>query len=124
MAKRKARRKTYYRRAKAGYRRHKKGLGLVATLLSAGIYGAFRSRVSNYLSQYTSKLPLGNVADEVGMGLLCLIGKKFIGSRVPLAKKVFEAGLYIECARIGESVATGQLGLGQNNNTGGNIPLG
>jgi len=124
MARKRARRKTYYRRAKTAYRRHKKGLGLVATLLSAGLYGAFRAKVSNYLSQYTSKIPLGNVSDEVGMGLLCLLGKKFIGNRVPLAKKVFEAGLYIECARIGETVATGQLGLGQNNNMGGNVPIG
>ena len=124
MAKRKKR--TVYRRAKTYVRKHRKGLGLMATVLGAGVYGAFRAKVSDYLSQYTSKIPLGNISDEVGMGLLCLIGKKFIGRRVPLAKKVFEAGLLIESARIGEAVATGQLGLGlgSNNNAGGLEPLG
>ena len=104
--------RTVYARVKAHYVRHKKGYGLLSTLLSAGTYGAFRARVSNYLSQYTSKIPLGNISDEVGMGLLCILGKRFIGRKVPLAKKVFDAGLYIECARIGEAVATGQVGLG------------
>jgi len=111
MAKRK-KRKSVYRRAKAHYTKHKKSYGLLGVLMSAGIYGAFRAKVSNYLSQYTSRIPLGNVSDEVGMGLLCILGKKFIGNKVPMAKKVFDAGLYIECARIGEAAATGQLGLG------------
>jgi len=115
MAKRRKTR-TVYKRAKMHYRRHKKTYGIVATLAGAGIYGAFRARVSNYLSQWTSKIPLGNVADEVGMGLLCILGKRFIGRRVPFSKKIFDAGLAIEAARIGEAVATGQIGLGNSGN--------
>jgi len=110
MAKRKTR--TVYRKAKAHYRKHKSTYGIVGTVLGAGVYGAFRAKVSNYLSQYTSKIPLGNISDEVGMGLLCILGKKFIGRKVPMIKKVFDAGLIIESARIGEAVATGSLSLG------------
>ena len=116
MAKRKKGR-TIYKRMKAHYTRHKKTYGLLGVLLSAGIYGAFRAKVSNYLSQYTNKIPLGNVSDEAGMGLLCILSKKFIGNKVPMLKKVFDAGLYIECARIGEAAATGQLGLGTSTGT-------
>ena len=104
--------KTFYKRAKAHYTKHKKSYGLLSVLISAGAYGALRAKVSNYLSQYTSKIPLGNISDEAGMGLLCILGKKFIGNKVPMVKKVFDAGLYIECARIGEAVVTGQVGLG------------
>ena len=111
MAKRKKAR-TIYMRAKAHYRKHKKSYGIIATVLSAGIYGSLRAKISNYLSQYTSKIPLGNISDEVGMGLLCILGKKFIGRRVPFTAKIFDAGLVIESARIGETIVAGNLGLG------------
>ena len=121
------RKRTVYRRAKTHYRKHKTTYGIVATLAGAGIYGAFRARVSDYLSQFTNKIPLGNISDEVGMGLLCILGKKFIGRRVPFSKKIFDAGLAIEAARVGEAVATGQLSLGlsgSGKNSGGINPLG
>ena len=109
---RKRKTRTVYRRAKVHYKRHKKTYGIIGTVAGAAIYGAFRARVSNYLSQWTSKIPLGNVADEVGMGLLCILGKKFVGRRVPFSKKIFDAGLTIEAARVGEAIATGNIGLG------------
>lgn len=113
MAKRKTR--TVYRKVKKHYARHRKTYGILGTVIGAGIYGAFRAKVSNYLSQYTSKIPLGSISDEVGMGLMCILGKKFLGRRVPMLKKVFDAGLVIESARIGEVVATGGLSLGSTN---------
>ena len=119
MAKRKTR--TVYRKVKKHYTRHKSTYGILGTVLGAGVYGAFRARISDYLSQFTSKIPLGNISDEVGMGLMCILGKKFIGRKVPMLKKVFDAGLVIESARIGEAVATGSLSLGSTGNNTGEV---
>jgi len=119
--KRKGKTRVVYRKAKAHYTRHKKSYGLIATVFGAGVYGAVRAKVSTYLQQYTSKIPLGNISDEVGMGLLCILGKKFLGRKVPMLKKVFDAGIVIESARIGEAVATGTLGLGSIGNSSSNV---
>lgn len=110
MARRK-RRKAYFRRAVKGIRRAGKKSGVLGMLVGAGLYGAFREKVSAYISPYTSKLPLGNISDETGMIALSYLGKKFIGGRVPIAGDVFKAGMLIEAARIGEAVATGTTGL-------------
>lgn len=107
----KSKTRTVYKKVKTHYKRNKGSYGIMATVLGAGVYGAFRAKVSNYLSQFTSKIPLGTISDEVGMGLMCILGKKFLGRKVPMLKKVFDAGLVIESARIGEAVATGQLSL-------------
>lgn len=111
MAKRKKTR-TVYKKVQRHYKRNKASYGVLGTILGAMGYGAVRAKVSNYLSPYTSKIPLGTISDEVGMGLMCILGKKFLGRKVPMLKKVFDAGLVIESARIGEVVATGGLSLG------------
>lgn len=88
--------------------------GEFALALGAGAYGAVRARLSNMLAPYTSKIPAGNVSDEIGMILALHFGNKFIGRKVPMLRSVFKAGKTIEYARIGEAIATGQLGLGNN----------
>ena len=108
------------RKSKSYSRKRKSGLGnQAASIMGAGIYGGFRAKISNVLSPMTSKIPLGNIADEVGLGIAALITKKFLGRKIPLVKDIANAGLLIESARIGEAVATGQIGLGNSAATNG-----
>jgi len=80
-------------------------------------YGAVRGYVSNLLIPLTSKIPLGSVADEIGMGFLnYMLAKKGSG----MVKKVALKGLTIENARLGEALATGGLNLGGSNTTTSN----
>jgi len=73
----------------------------------AMIYGGARGYISNMLQPLTSKIPLGSIADEVIMGGACyLVAKNTSG----LIKDVALKGLIIENARLGEAVATGQIG--------------
>ena len=74
------------------------------------IYGAARGRVSNYLAPYTAKIPLGSIADEVGMGILCYFVAKKTGAG--MLRNVALKGLVIENARIGDAVASGAVGIG------------
>ena len=103
------------RKSKSYSRRRKSGLGnQAAAIMGAGIYGGVRAKLSNVVAPLTVKLPFGNIADEVGLGIVALVSKKFLGRKIPLVKDIANAGLLIESARIGEAVATGQLGLGQS----------
>ena len=83
-----------------------------AKALSAGIYGAGRARLSNVIAPYTSKIPAGAAADEVGMVIALQMLKKFAFKKAGVLREAATAGQAIEFARIGELVATGQLGLG------------
>lgn len=109
MAKRKNKRSVVYRFKKKARRAASKAKPL-GGLLGAGLYGAVRARVSNYLQQYTNKIPLGNVSDEVGMLAVNYVAGKYIGRKLPIVRDMAKAGNMIEAARIGEAIATGSLG--------------
>lgn len=77
-------------------------------------YGALRAKVSNMLDPFTSKIPLGTLSDEVGMGILnYFVAKKTGGMLRNIALK----GLVIENARVGEVLATQGLGVLGGGNT-------
>jgi hypothetical protein len=81
-------------------------------MLSIGgamLYGAGRQMISAYIEPVTSKIPLGNIADEIGMGILSYVAYKNIN--MPLVKKAAYAGLIIESARLGEAIKSGQVSL-------------
>lgn len=84
-------------------------------LVGAGVYGAVREKASNMLTPLTSKVPLGNVADEVVMGAINYFGAKNTSGVV---REIFKAGMTIEAARIGETIANGQLNMGGSSNVG------
>lgn len=76
-------------------------------MVGGALYGAARGTVSSFLTPITSKLPLGNYADEVGMlGLSYYAAKGKLGSQF---KEIGTAGLYIESAVIGNALAKGGL---------------
>lgn len=107
------------RRKKSGSRASKKSrskgsrqmLGL-GKYVGAAIYGGVREKLSDALVPVTSKIPLGNLSDEAGMIGVLFLAKKFAGGKVPLVKDIADAGLLIESARVGATIASGQLNLG------------
>lgn len=104
MAKKKVKRRSYKRSASI--------LGInTSKALAAMIYGAVRGRTSNAIAPYTSKLPLGNVSDEVGMLGVQYALKKFLFKKAGIGRDVLNNGQAIELARIGEAVSSGSLGI-------------
>ena len=81
-----------------------------AKALSAMLYGGVRSKTSDILAPYTSKIPLGNISDEVGMLAVTTLGKKFLFKKSGTFRDALTAGQTIELARIGEAIASGQVG--------------
>lgn len=86
------------------------GINLNTALASMG-YGAIRARTSQMLAPYTQKLPLGNIADEVGMIVASWAGKKYLFKGSGIARDALSAGQKIEMARIGDAVASGNVGI-------------
>jgi fluoride ion exporter CrcB/FEX len=94
-------------RVKSYSRGHKSGLGVTALVLGGGIYGALRSYISSAIAPLTSKLPLGNVADNVGMGIISYLAYKK-GSGI--IKNAGMVGLGIESAMAAQDLIAGGLG--------------
>lgn len=70
------------------------------------LYGAVRSKMSDLLAPLTSRIPLGVVADEVGVGIF----DYFVTTNTSgLISDVAKKGLTIENARLGEAIADGSL---------------
>jgi len=110
------------RKAKKTYRRSSKGTDPKTVILPAMAYGGVREKISNMLRPVTSKIPLGDVADEVAMGALTYYGAK---KGKGMVKKIALAGFTIECARLGEAVSQGSLGtfMGGNSTSGNGVQV-
>lgn len=97
----------------AKFRRYAKkaGIGSMKSLIQidAMLYGAIREKASTAIAPYTSWIPGGSIADEVGMGLLNWAVAKWTGKG--MLRQIALKGLVVENARVGEAVAQGQLGL-------------
>jgi hypothetical protein len=103
MAKRYKKRRSYKKSASV--------MGInTAKALAAVIYGAIRAKTSTILEPYTSKIPLGNISDEVGMLVVTTLGKKFLFKKAGTLREAMTAGQTIELARIGDAVISGQVG--------------
>jgi len=95
-------------------RRSAPKFNLMAQVLSAGIYGALRGRASQMLSPITSRVPMGQYADEAVMGTLSyFMAKGKLGAQF---KKVGMAGLHIESAMVGSQLAQGSFESNTNSN--------
>lgn len=107
-------RKMVKRRKSTKRRTSKRSMSILgintAKALSAMLYGGVRAKTSNLLAPYTSRIPLGNVSDEVGMLAVTTLGKKFLFKKAGTFRDALTAGQTIELARIGEAIASGQLG--------------
>jgi len=100
------------RKAKRSVKRSSKVLGInTAAIMGPLLYGAVRARTSALIAPYTVKIPLGNIGDEVGMYALASLGKKFVFKKAGIVRDALSAGQVIELARIGDAIASGELGL-------------
>lgn len=110
----KRRKRTMPKRRKV--RRSKKSASVLGIntgkAIAAGLYGAVRARMSNFLAPYTRIIPAGAVTDEVGMVVALQVIKKFALKKAGVLRDAATVGQGIEFARIGEAIATGQLNLG------------
>ena len=88
------------------------GIGGIVQIDSM-LYGAVREKISNVISPYTSKIPLGGISDEIGMALIdYLAAKKGSG----MIRDIGLKGLVIENARVGDAIVSG-VGLSLNGTT-------
>lgn len=107
-----ARRSRGFRFFRRGRSRRSGEGGVMGALVGAAIYGAIRAKAAAFVTPYTNKLPLGNISDEVGLGVLAWAGDKFVGRRFPMARPLFKGAMIVEGARIGEAIATNSVGMG------------
>ena len=107
MARRKTRRSKGFKRSAKRSGKSSSGFGmnkLMGVVIGASIYGAGREFASNKLQPVFNKIPAGDLADEVGMGILSYFiakGKIPLINRIPYSKEIGLAGLTIESARVG-----------------------
>ena len=108
---RKARSRGFGKKMKHYARRS--GVGKTTNLIQmdAMLYGAVRAPISNFVAGVIPIPVIGNVGDELAMGLIdYLVAKNTSGMLRDVAVK----GLVVENARLGEAVATmtGLSGIG------------
>lgn len=77
--------------------------GNIGSMLSAGLYGGVRAKISNALEPVTAKLPGGEISDEIGMLALAYLAKGAVKGDL---KQIPKAAMTIEAARIGEFIMT------------------
>ena len=95
-------------------RRSKATTNPLSMILPAMGYGAVRGKVSQLIQPVTSKIPFGNLADEIGMGVLSYYAAK---KGKGMVKKLGQAGLIIESAQAGQTLVAGNLLGGTTSNT-------
>ncbi len=111
---RRSRIKVYTRRRRsAGLMKGK----LTSIVLPAIIYGAVREKISNALTPITSKIPFGDIADEITLGAIGW----FLSKRSGLIGSIGKTALVIESARIGEAMIDGSLFGSKTTKTTGSI---
>lgn len=112
---RKAKTKTITRFVKKAGRRIKRASSNpTAVIIPAMAYGALRAKMAQLIAPVTDKIPFGNYADELGMGLVSYFAaKKGIG----IVKKLGIAGLTIESAQVGQQLMAGGFNLGNSSQT-------
>lgn len=81
-----------------------KGVNPTGLVIGAMVYGAGREWLSDKLQPLTSKIPAGDFADEVGLGVLSYFvakGSVPLVNKIPYSRDIGKAGLAIEAARVG-----------------------
>jgi len=108
---RRARRRPSFKKASRRKARSIMG-GMTGKLVAAGAYGAVRGRLTQFVSPFAAKLPLGGISDEVGTMAALWAAKRFIGNKVPMVRQMADSGMLIEASQIGQALATGGLNMG------------
>ena len=101
------------RRINARPRRRRSGssgssLNIGRLAVGAFVYGAARVPISNAIAPFTQRIPLGPIADEVGLAALAYFAHKMVKNN--MVRDVAKAALTIELASIGQQAMAGGLG--------------
>lgn len=102
-----AKRRSFKRSFRSAARRGGVGNSAALFQVDAMAYGAVRQYASNAIAPLTQQIPLGGLADEVGMGILCWGVSKYAGKG--MLGSIARKGLVIENARVGEALIQGGL---------------
>lgn len=117
--------RTVYRNRPKKRSRSRSRTKQAAPYMAAGLYGAGRQKLAEFVQPFAARIPGGNMADEIAMMGANWAIKKFVGNKIPIVGQAAKVGMLIEAASIGESLAAGSLNLGgQSNNTGFGATLG
>lgn len=84
----------------------------------AMVYGAVRGYAANLIQPVTNMIPLGEMSDEIGMGLLNWVVAKNTSGMV---RDVCIKGLVVENARVGERLISGGMGIFQSTQSTSNF---
>jgi len=109
--------RSFFRGMKKRGRSMAKGQGVMATALSAGLYGVGRAPVASAISPLSSKLPFGAYNDEAAMIGLCILGQRFAPNGV--IKNALRAGMIVEIASLASQATAGMT---QGTSTATNAP--
>ena len=107
-------RRTFTRKVRRSHSGKSSGLNPLMVIIPAAAYGALREQVSQLIAPLTSKIPLGQYADEVVFaGLGYLAAKKGKG----MVKGLGYGMLSVEFAALGSQVfgSMGQSGTTMSN---------
>jgi hypothetical protein len=109
-------------RARRSFRRFRKRSGggtggfmsspVTSAVIGGGLYGAARGYVNNLISPLTSKIPAGQYADNVAMGIVNYFVYRYSSG---LIKKTALTGLAIEAAMAGSEMTSGMTQSSTNN---------
>lgn len=111
----------FFRKAKRFGKRAGIGSSNKLVQIDAMIYGGLRQTASNMVAPLTAKIPAGQYADNIVMGLLCWFAAKKTGGMI---SQVARKGLVIENALVGEEVVKGGLfGMGGTTSASGSTFL-
>jgi len=91
---------------KKGRSKSKSGSSVKMIQFDSMAYGAVRGQIANLITPVTNMIPMGDIADELGMGLVCYFAAKNMNGMV---RDVAIKGLVIENARLGEALLGGLL---------------
>jgi len=109
--KRSRRGRFYSRRSRSS---RSSGMKATTLVLASGLYGAVRAKIASAITPITSKIPAGQFADNLGMGIIAYLAYKK-GSGI--VKTAGMAGLAVEGAMAGAEAMsmTGTTGTSTGN---------
>lgn len=95
------------RKSKKMYRAKTSGSQLkpMQILVGGGAYGAIRSYIDGAIKPFTSKIPLGTIADEAVLFAGAYLLNKNVKNKT--IKSIAIAGMAVEASRIGEALRDG-----------------
>lgn len=112
-----------FRRKRSGFTRAARGArrfgrrvsrnestNMLVTVGSAMVYGGARQYISNAIAPVTSKIPLGSISDEVGLGIGAYLLHRMVKNK--MVRAFAKGAIIIESARVGEAIVQGQVGFG------------